>query len=113
MGNGDEANGDGYKYRGRGLIQLTGKANYSEITKIHNSKNTSDPQDFIMNPDLISDNIKYAIESAFIWWNNNNVNSLCSGHSDDDVKAVTLKVNGGENGLDDRKRIFHQIMSLM
>jgi predicted chitinase len=111
IGNGDESSGDGYKYRGRGLIQLTGKANYQSITDVHNNKNPDDLQDFVVNPDLLISNIKYAIESAFIWWGNNKVNSVCTGRSDEDVRCVTLKVNGDENGLNDRKRIFHSIIN--
>lgn len=91
MGNGDEASGDGFKFRGRGFIQLTGKNNYqmfAETLKLS-----------------LDETINYcttkagAIESALFYWMNNNINSLCDK---DDIKAMTKAINGGLNGLDDR-----------
>jgi len=100
MGNGDEASGDGFKYRGRGMVQLTGKTNYSDFTKSHNLKFSHDRQDFVANPDLISTGLKYGIESAFFFWNTRNINEIADR---DNIKEVTRKVNGGLNGLSDRK----------
>jgi predicted chitinase len=100
MGNGDEASGDGYKYRGRGLIQLTGKDNYSAFSKTHNEKNPKDQRDFVANPDLIITEAKYGIESAFYFWDANGLNAKADT---DKVKDVTEAVNGGTTGLADRE----------
>ncbi len=100
LGNGDEASGDGYNYRGRGMMQLTGKDNYRAFTDSHNKKLPADKQDFVANPDLISTVLKYGAESAVFFWNENGLNALADK---DDIEAVTTRVNGGLNGLDDRK----------
>jgi predicted chitinase len=110
MGNGDESSGDGYKYRGRGLIQLTGKDNYQNVTAMHNQRNPSNKRDFVANPDLLAANLECAIESAFIWWSQNGLNNVSNGRTDNDVKVVTQKVNGGLNGLADRTSRFHKIL---
>ncbi|WP_202033862.1 glycoside hydrolase family 19 protein [Massilia sp. Dwa41.01b] len=99
LGNGDEESGDGYRYRGRGLIQLTGKANYQAFTQAHNARDSGDPRDFVADPDLLLSELKYAIESAFHYWETRKVNALADL---DDLEGVTRAVNGGLNGLDDR-----------
>lgn len=99
LGNGDEASGDGYRYRGRGLVQLTGKANYAAFTEAHNERNGQDPRDFVAQPDLLLSELKYAIESAFYYWDARTVNALADL---DDLEGVTRAVNGGLNGLNDR-----------
>ena len=99
LGNGDEASGDGYRYRGRGLIQLTGKDNYAAFTTAHNARNPADPRDFVAQPDLVMSELKYAIESAFYYWDARTVNTLADL---DDLEQVTRAVNGGLNGLEDR-----------
>ena len=103
MGNGDETTGDGYKYRGRGVFQLTGKDNYTAFNKFYHTKHESGV-DFVNNPDLIASDVGLSVESA-LWFfqkkvNVNDINLLTS------VKKVTQKVNGGENGLSDRERIY-------
>jgi predicted chitinase len=110
LGNGDEASGDGFRYRGRGLLQLTGRANYQAFTRAHNLKNPGDPADFVADPDLLVSNLNYAIESAFYFWEANDVNAVANG---DGVEAVTRKVNGGLNGLDDRRARFERIKHAM
>ena len=98
MGNGDEASGDGFKFRGRGYIQLTGKDNYAAFDKFVDD-------DIMANPDLVA--TKYPLTSAAFFFHKNNLWSVCDkGHSHDVVVAVTKRVNGGTNGLDDRQKNF-------
>lgn len=94
MGNADENSGDGWKYRGRGYIQLTGKNNYLAFSKFIG-------EDCIQNPDLVSQ--KYALESAIWFFFENKIFSLCKDLSDDSIKKVTKIINGGLNGFADRK----------
>ena len=91
MGNGNELSGDGYKFRGRGLLQITGRVNY-EI--MHGALNI----DCINNPDLllVPDN---AIRSACIIWTKLNLNQIADK---EDIAAITKKINGGTNGLQER-----------
>ena len=91
-GNGDINSGDGYRYRGRGLIQITGKANYAALVKQLGA-------DIVANPDLLT-GYQMAAMSAAAWWKNNGLNELADS---DDVDRITRIINGGTNGLDDRK----------
>jgi len=91
-GNGDVSSGDGYRYRGRGLIQITGKANYAALSGQLSA-------DVLANPDLLADNLLAAM-SAAAWWKNHGLNELAD---QDDVTRITRVINGGTNGLDDRK----------
>ena len=101
MGNGDEASKEGYKYRGRGYIQLTGKANYCAF-------DTSIDDDILNNPDLIA--TKYQLLSAAWFWNTRSLNQLADEGSNYDVVAkITKKINGGMNGLEDRVKLFNAI----
>lgn len=94
MGNGDETTGEGYKFRGRGYIQLTGKNNYAAFGKAIG-------EDVISNPDLVSD--KYALSSAAWFFSKNGLNEISDkGVTDEVIKIVTKRVNGGYNGLSDR-----------
>lgn len=86
--------GDGWKYRGRGYIQLTGKKNYEDFSKFIG-------EDCVQNPDLVSQ--KYALESALWFFFENKIFTLCKDLSDDSIKKVTKKINGGLNGFADRK----------
>ena len=92
MGNGDENSGDGYHFRGHGLIQLTGRHNYTYMS-----------QDFGVSLDEVVEFLatpKGAVESAGWFWNNSKVNSAAD---EDNCEAVTRKVNGGTIGLDERE----------
>jgi putative chitinase len=95
MSNGDEASGDGYRFCGRGLIQLTGRANYTKFA-----------QDLGMS---VEDTVAYletpngAVASAGWFWDNNNLNQYCDSG---DFVTLTKRINGGTIGLEDRKHHF-------
>lgn len=103
MGNGDEASGMGWKFRGRGYIQLTGKTNYEAFDKIV-------MDDIIANPDLVA--TKYPLLSA-AWFFSKNCLNKCIDNSDKSVTNVTRCVNGGEHGLIDRLRYFQLYYKLL
>jgi predicted chitinase len=113
-GNGDEVSGDGYKYRGRGLIQLTGKNNYDKFTRAHNKRYPEDIRDFVENPDLIIENISYGVESAFHFWTTTKKGGryLSELARIGNVQEITRIVNGGSNGYADRKRRFNALAKL-
>lgn len=105
MGNGNEASGDGWKFRGRGYIQLTGKSNYAELDKIVE-------EDILANPELVA--TKYPLMSAAFFFEKNRLWSLCDrGAAREDVIALTRRVNGGTNGLEDRLSKFNVFNSLL
>lgn len=103
MGNGDERSGDGWKYRGRGPIQLTGKNNYKKFSEFANV-------DFVANPDLITSNIEYLLLSAIWFWNENKLNQYADQN---DIKGQTKRINGGYNGLDERLHLYNEILMLL
>jgi len=93
MGNGDEASGDGFKFRGRGYIQLTGKTNYQEF-------GTSIGVDCVANPDLVA--TTYPLASAAFFFNKNGLWTTCDkGSSVDVINQVRKRVNGGLIGIED------------
>jgi putative chitinase len=105
MGNGDEVSGDGYKFRGRGYIQLTGKNNYVAFGKAIN-------EDIAVNPDLVA--TKYPLLSAAWFWSSNSLNALADKGADDaSVTAITKRVNGGTIGLPDRIKHFKEYYALL
>lgn len=105
MGNGDEASKEGFKFRGRGYIQLTGKANYQAFSDFIK-------EDCVANPDLVS--TKYPMDSAIWFFDKNKLWDICSkGAGDDVVTAVTKRVNGGTHGLADRIAKFKLYYSLI
>jgi putative chitinase len=104
MGNGDETTKEGFKFRGRGYIQLTGKNNYTNFTKFIG-------EDCVSNPDLVA--TKYPLASAAFFFNNNNLWSICDkGATDAVVTEVTKRVNGGKIGLVDRIKHFKHFHEL-
>ena len=105
MGNGDVNSGDGYKYRGRGIFQLTGKDNYKAFNDFWGLTFPDEDLDFLSNPDLISTNEKYAILSA-MWYYKSQVLDVIDIGGTTSVEDVTEEINGGTNGLDDRKSKF-------
>jgi putative chitinase len=105
MGNGDEASGDGFNFRGRGYIQLTGKDNYKQFGAFIG-------EDLVANPDLVA--TKYPLTSAAFFFNKNGLWAICDkGNSVDVVTQVTKRVNGGTHGLQDRIEKFNLYNSLM
>lgn len=98
MGNGDEASGDGWKYRGRGALQLTGKDNYIAFSKYLNKP------EIITNPDLVATD--YSFDSAMFFFDKNKLWTICDkGVDDTTILALTKRINGGTNGLEDRKHL--------
>jgi putative chitinase len=99
MGNGDEASGDGAKFLGRGLIQLTGKNNYVAYSLACDNEALQHPE--------IVEQPKYAAESAGWFWNVNRLNTLADAQ---DVGGMCRRINGGYNGLDDRQMKYAKLM---
>ena len=105
MGNGSEASGEGYKFRGRGYIQLTGKENYTAFGKAIN-------EDIISNPDIVAS--KYALLSAAWFFTKNGLHKMADGGASDAVVTqVTKRVNGGTIGLADRIKHFKEYYKLL
>lgn len=105
MGNGSELSGEGYKFRGRGYIQLTGKENYTAFGKAIN-------ENIIANPDLVSS--KYALLSAAWFFTKNGLHKMADeGASDQVVTKITKRVNGGTIGLPDRIKHFKEYYKLL
>ena len=97
MGNGDEASGDGFAYKGRGPLQLTGKNNYRAFGKYIGRE-----QEVLDNPDLVATELGF--ESALWFFDANKLWSICDqGINDAAILALTKRINGGTHGLDDRK----------
>ena len=100
MGNGPESSGDGWKYRGRGIIMITGKDNYTSFSKDAGI-------DAVNNPDLLSSDLTVIIKSAIWFWNKNNLNKFADAK---DIVGATKKINGGAIGLDDRTKHYNELM---
>jgi putative chitinase len=94
-GNGNEESGDGWRYKGRGMIQITARKNYTDCSKALNL-------DLIKNPELL-EQAALAFRSAGWFWNSRNLNELADR---EDIIAITKKINGGLNGLEDRKLYY-------
>ena len=114
LGNGDTKSGDGWRYRGRGLIQITGKSNYNEASQ----KMYALPLgvDFLDEPELLA-TPDYAAQSAAWWWENAGLNAVADGlggANDTEVfKQITKRINGGYNGLDDRLAIYERAKTVI
>ena len=93
MGNGPEASGDGWKFRGRGILQLTGRANYTQCSRdLFGDDTLADDPDLLRTPE-------YAILSACWFWHKNGLNAICDKG---DIVLLSKKINGGTIGLEDR-----------
>lgn len=99
MGNGNESSGEGWKYRGRGFIQITGKENY------HRLANDTD-LDCLKNPDLLLEEAN-AMISALWFWNLKGLNKLADKN---DIIGITKKINGGLNGIEHRKELLKKYL---
>jgi len=105
MGNGPEISGEGFKFRGRGYIQLTGKQNYTAF-------DLAVEDDILANPDLVS--TKHALASAAWFWKKNGLNLIAdTGSSTEVVTKITKRVNGGTIGLADRIKHFKEYHALL
>jgi len=105
MGNGNQASGEGYKFRGRGFIQLTGKDNYTSFDKVVED-------DIVANPDLVA--TKYPLLSAAWFFHKNGLHKIADeGATDAVVTKVTKRVNGGTIGLPDRIKHFNEYNNLL
>ncbi|GAB5526647.1 MAG: hypothetical protein Roseis2KO_45190 [Roseivirga sp.] len=103
MGNGDEASGDGWKFRGRGLIQLTGTENYTNCGK-------GIGRDLLNDPDQLATDAHAAVAASLWFWNSRSLNT----HADnDDVETITRRINGGLNGLDDRVKYLGKAKAVL
>ena len=97
MGNGPESSGDGWRYRGRGPLQLTGKDNYRAFGRYIGRE-----QEVLDNPDIVATELGF--ESALWFFDHNKLWSICDqGVGDTAILALTKRINGGTHGLDDRK----------
>ncbi len=99
MGNGDEKSGEGFLYRGRGFLQITGKSNYFKLA------NDTD-LDCLKNPDLLLQEAN-AMISALWFWNKAALNKLADKN---DLKGITRKINGGYNGLAHRQELLNKYL---
>ena len=102
MGNGDESSGDGYKYCGRGLIQLTGKSNYQAFADSIETPLQEIP--------LYLQTFEGAVQSACWFWETNNLNALADKK---DIVGLTKKINGGTIGLDDRIKHYEHTLHVL
>jgi putative chitinase len=102
MGNGDTASGDGWRYRGRGVIQLTGKNNYTNFGK-YIKLTAAETSDYL-------ETKRGAIESACWYWKTNGLNATADAQ---DIVAMTKKINGGTIGLEDRKAHFKHALDVL
>lgn len=102
MGNSDESSGDGWKYRGRGLIQLTGKHNYELYSNRMKMK---------VDEAIVHLGTSYGAVSSAVWfWDFNNLNRYCDN---DDFIGLTKRINGGTNGLSDRIQYYERALAAL
>jgi putative chitinase len=97
MGNGDEASGDGYRYCGHGLIQLTGKSNFQAFAKSINMP-LEKTADYLLT-------FEGAVKAACWFWQINKLNQYADSG---DINTMTQRINGGLNGIDDRTKLYEQ-----
>jgi len=105
MGNGSEESGDGWKYRGRGFIQLTGRWNYQKLSEYFG-------EDFVERPDLLLDDIWCSLSAGWFWvyGTGTNLNYLAD---QEDILEITKKINGGVHGLSDRLNRYNEARAVL
>jgi putative chitinase len=103
MANGPEASGDGWKFRGRGILQITGRANYTQC-----SRDLFGDDCLVQNPDLLREPA-YAVLSACWFWYKNQLNPICDSG---DIVLLSKKINGGTIGLEDRIAHWNKCLDL-
>jgi putative chitinase len=104
MGNGDEASGEGWYFRGRGIVQITGKNNYTKCSQSLFESNV-----LVENPDLLLE-VEYAIHSACWFWSAARLNELADVG---DIKTMTKRINGGFIGLEDRINHYNHAIEIL
>lgn len=98
MGNGAESSRDGWRYRGRGFIQLTGKYNYQRLSAALD-------KDLVTNPDQLTADPLLCMQSAGWYWHDHQLNQLADAN---DIEGITKRINGGLHGLKDRKALYQR-----
>lgn len=105
MGNGGIETGDGWQFRGRGLLQLTGRDNYTQMSKCMGV-------DILIHPKKLTIP-EYAVQSACIWWQMKGLNELSDTVTDEAFKQITRIINGGVNGLSDRIELWNRAKKVL
>ena len=112
MGNGPESSNDGWVYRGRGPIQLTGRSNYTQFAK----DMFEDWENVVANPDWVTADRDFALMSAIWFWNKNGLNKFADDSSSGESSAfitLTKRINGGTIGLADRQHHYDDALKLL
>ena len=105
MGNGDEASGDGWKYRGRGALQTTGKNNYKQLADFLNTPG------IMLHPEFVATD--YCFDAAYFYFTKNGLWGHCKTVDKEHITTVSKKVNGGYNGLEDRIALTNKYYALI
>jgi putative chitinase len=106
MGNGTEASGDGYKFRGRGALQLTGRSNYEVFAEYLGKP------EILLRPEMVAD--EYAFESAMFFFDKNKLWDICDGGVNDaTILKLTKRINGGTNGLAHRTELTNKYYNIL
>ena len=110
MGNGAEQSGDGFRYRGRGLMQITGRDNYTEMGKLMDLPTLIEMPDYLLEP-------RFAALSAAAFWDKSNLNHAADMLSTEDtmdiIRGITKRINGGEHGLEQRLKFTNQALRIL
>lgn len=110
LGNGAEQTGDGFRYRGRGLLQITGRENYAKMGPLINLPTLIEMPDYLIEP-------RWAAMSAAAYWNSRDINALADKLIDEDIKVIlrriTYLINGGSHGLDERLSFTERALEIL